>query len=241
LLTRIVYRIRRHDLRGADEIIAEQRRALGSWRTEERAVALVFLAVAALWLSRPAIDAAFPGNGLTDPVIALLGGLAMFVIPCGGRGAGFVLNGEWAKRLPWEVLILFGGGLSLAEAIQASGLAGWVAQATAGFGGLPGFLLLLAVTALVVFLTEVASNTATASVFVPIAASLGAAATGDPVTLSVAVAVSASCGFMLPMGTPPNALVYASGRMRMADMARAGILLNIAGIFVVATYIYLAA
>jgi sodium-dependent dicarboxylate transporter 2/3/5 len=238
LLTRAVLRVERGEMEGAREIFARERAALGPMRGEERMVATVLLAVAALWLARPAIDAAFPGNGLSDAAIAVLGGLVMFVIPLAGRGAGPVLAGDWAKRLPWDVLVLFGGGLSLAEAIQASGLAAWIADAMAGFGGMHPFLLVLAVTALVVFLTEVASNTATAALFVPIAAALGVAATGDPMLLSVPVALAASCGFMLPMGTPPNALVYASGRLRMADMAKAGILLNLVGIAAIATYCY---
>jgi sodium-dependent dicarboxylate transporter 2/3/5 len=238
LLTRVTCPVDRRPMPGADALLARERAALGPPRREERAVALVFLAVAALWLSRPALDAWAPGNGLSDPAIAVAGGLAMFLVPRGAPGAGFVLGADWARHLPWEVLILFGGGLSLADAIQSSGLAAWIAQAMAGFAGLPLVLLLLAVTALVVFLTEVASNTAAASLFIPIAASLGVAATGDPRTLSVAVAVAASCGFMLPMGTPPNAIVYGSGRLRMADMARAGVLLNLIAIATIALFAY---
>ncbi len=240
LLTRLAFRIDRSPIAGAAETIAGQLRALGPLRREERLVALVFLAVALLWITRPLLNGLLPGLQLSDPVIALAGGIVLFVIPADLRRGVFLMNWQTAKQLPWGVLLLFGGGLSLAEAIQASGLAAWIGEVLAGCSGWPVLALILLITAVVVFLTEVTSNTATASVFIPIAATLGACISADPLVFAVPVALAASCAFMMPVATPPNAIVYASGYIRIPQMAKAGFLLNLFCILVITGAAYAA-
>jgi sodium-dependent dicarboxylate transporter 2/3/5 len=241
LLTRIAFRVDRRPIAGAAEVIAAELQALGRPSRAERRVAGVFAAVAALWVLRPLIEERLPGSGLSDTGIALLGGLALFVIPADLRNRRFLLDWEAAKTLPWGVLILFGGGLSLASAIQSSGLAAWIGLLLEGCAGWPPFALLLLVTGVVVFLTEVTSNTATASVFIPIAATLGACTVGDPALYAVPVALAASCAFMMPVATPPNAIVYASGELTIGQMAKADLLLNFVCIAAITAAVYWAA
>jgi len=142
---------------------------------------------------------------------------------------------DWATatRLPWGVLLLFGGGLSLAAAIGKSGLAAWIGAGFAGLGHWPLLLVVLLVTAGIVFLTELTSNTATAAAFLPLMASVAPALAADPFLLTIPVALGASCAFMLPVATPPNAIVFGSGRLTVAQMARAGFLLNLAAIAII--------
>jgi len=241
LLTRFAFRVARQPIAGAAETISRQLQDLGRPRREERLVALVFAAVALLWITRPLLNGLLPGLQLSDPVVAMLGGLVLFVVPTDLRSGTFLLNWQSAKELPWGVLLLFGGGLSLASAIQSSGLAGWIGEVLAGCAGWPPLALVLLVTAVVVFLTEVTSNTATASVFIPIAATLGACISEDPMIFAVPVALAASCAFMMPVATPPNAIVYASGKVRIPQMARAGFLLNLICILVITGATYAAA
>jgi sodium-dependent dicarboxylate transporter 2/3/5 len=144
-----------------------------------------------------------------------------------------------AQDIQWQVLILFGGGLSLAAAMDASGLAEWIGQKFAGLGGLAPFVFLLVVAATVVLLTELASNTATTAALLPIVATLAASAGMDLLTISAAVAMAASCAFMLPVATPPNALVFATGHVRVIDMVRAGLLMNVISIVLVSLAVWL--
>ncbi len=238
LLTRVIFHVDRAPIPGTADLIARELEGLGPLRRAERLVALVFLAVATLWIVRPLIANLLPGLRLSDPVIAVLGGLALFLVPVDLRKRRFLMNWETAKRLPWGVLILFGGGLSLASAIQTSGLAGWIGDILAGYSDWSVVALILLVTTVVVFLTEVTSNTATASVFIPIAATLGAGLSGEPTLFAIPVALAASCAFMMPVATPPNAVIYSSGKVSVPQMARAGLLLNVVCILVITAMAY---
>jgi sodium-dependent dicarboxylate transporter 2/3/5 len=137
-----------------------------------------------------------------------------------------VLDWSDAQQLPWGVLILFGGGLSLAAAVERTGLAAWIGEALSGLGGLPVVLVVLLVAATVIALTELTSNTATAAAFLPIMGSVAVGIGQNPFLLAVPAALAASCAFMLPVATPPNAIIYGSGALRVPEMARAGIVLN---------------
>jgi sodium-dependent dicarboxylate transporter 2/3/5 len=225
LLTRVLFRSARDEIAGAETAIRDGLAALGPVTVPEMRVAALFTLVAAAWICRPLLGAAIPG--LSDAGIAVAGALALFLIPAGTGDGRFLLNWDWAKRLPWGVLILFGGGLTLAAAINDSGLAAWVGAAMEGLCAWPLLLVVAALTALIVFLTELTSNTATAATFLPLAAAL-AAAVGAPVTLLVVpAALAASCAFMMPVATPPNAIVFGSGLLTVGQMARAGIWLNV--------------
>ncbi len=171
-------------------------------------------------------------------LVALVLGVALFVVPVDVRRGVFLLDKEWAKRLPWDVLILFGGGLSLAAGIGTSGLAGWIGEAMGAFAHWPVLAVVLAVTAIVVFLTELTSNTATTIVFLPIVATLAGTVGTDPVILLVPAVAAATCAFMFPVATPPNASVFGSGRVTIPQMARAGLLLNFAAILAITAMTY---
>ena len=200
----------------------------------EKRVGTVFMIAAALWITRPLLNNVPVLEGLSDPGIGLACAFALFLIPSGmAKDRRFLMNWEEAKGIPWQVLLLFGGGLSLAAAMDRSGLALWIGEALAAAGAMPPLLFLMLVAATVLLLTELASNTAVVAALLPIVATIAAGAGMDAVTVSAAVAMAASCAFMLPVATPPNALVFATGHVRVADMVRAGLVMNLASVLLV--------
>jgi len=237
LLTRVLYPLRRQALPGGAAAIARQRAALGRLSAPQARVALVFALVALLWIGRPLAARLVPG--LSDPGIAVLGALAVFLLPAGDGSGERLLDWESTRRLPWGVLLLFGGGLSLASAIQSTGLAAWLGGRLAGLAAWPPLALVAAVVAVIVLLTELTSNTATAAAFLPVLASLAVAIGEHPFVLLVPATLAASCAFMLPVATPPNAIVYGSGHVSMAQMARAGLWLNLVMAVVVSLLVWL--
>jgi sodium-dependent dicarboxylate transporter 2/3/5 len=188
-------------------------------------VAGVFALTAFAWIFRPLLGKWVPG--LSDPGIAVAAAILLFLVPVDLRRGKFLLNWEWAQRVPWGVLLLFGGGLSLAVAIQRSGLAAWLAQALHGLSAWPTPVIVVAAAVLIILLTEFTSNTATAAAFLPILASVADGIGRHPMLLVVPAAMAASCAFMLPVATPPNAIVYGSNRLTIPQMLRAGVLLEI--------------
>ena len=202
-----------------------------AWTAPERRlvplVALTFLA----WLAQPLLTPLLPAGSLTDGTIAVIAGLVLFLLP-DGTGRPMLMWKE-ADRAPWGVIMMFGGGLALAAGMTKSGLATWLGQALLPLAGVPMVLVALALVALVVLVTEFASNVATASGIMPVVASLALALGGDPLLLAMPAALAASWGFMLPAGTGPNAIAWATGRVRLAHMVRAGILLDLAGVFLI--------
>ncbi len=227
-------------------VIAEQIKALGRMSTPEARVALVFGLVALLWMSRVFVQDAATAVGFTpvwltgvsDMGIAIFGALAMFLIPA-GRGQGrALLDWEEAVRLPWGVLILFGGGISLGRAITRTGLAEWIGGQLEVLAILPSIVFVIAVVALVIFLTELTSNVATMTTLAPILGALALAIGADPASLLAPAAVAASCAFMLPVATAPNAIIYATGKVPVAQMMRAGLRINLAGILIIAAIGY---
>ncbi|HUP47770.1 MAG TPA: DASS family sodium-coupled anion symporter [Thermoanaerobaculia bacterium] len=229
LLTRVLFPISTLDL-GLDAAGLRRRyEELGPPGRGEIATFLVFILTAGAWLTRPFL----PVPGLSDAGIAMIAAVVLFVIPVDPKRRVFVMEWQTARKLPWGVLLLFGGGLSLALAVEANGVDRLIATRAALLANWPAVATVAAVTAATVFLTELTTNTATAATLVPI---LAAAAPGlgiDPLVLVTAVALSASCAFMLPVATPPNAIVFGSGHIRMPDMMRAGIWLNLLSIIVI--------
>jgi sodium-dependent dicarboxylate transporter 2/3/5 len=219
-----VYPIELDELPGGARIITEEREKLGAIGVAETRVAVVFGLTAVLWMTRPLLSDVVPG--LSDAGIAIGAGLALFLLPAGTEDRA-LLSWADAEALPWGVLILFGGGLSLAAAISDTGLATWIGEGVNALGGWPVPLVLVCTVALIVLLTEITSNTATTAAFLPI---LGAVAVGfgeNPFLLAVPAALGASCAFMLPVATPPNAIVYGSGHLTIPQMSRAGLWLNL--------------
>ncbi|MDR5656996.1 DASS family sodium-coupled anion symporter [Halodesulfurarchaeum sp. HSR-GB] len=211
------------------EQIRSELHALGPMGTGERRVVAVFLFLVLGWLLRPfVLEPLVPG--LTDTVIAVVAGILVFLVPVDLRRGEFLLRWQDTTRVPWGVLVLFGAGFSIANAFQVSGLSAWIAGHFVGLRGVEFVWVLLAIATLVVFLSEIASNSATASLFIPIMAGLGAALLVSPLALMATVSVAASFAFMLPVATPPNAIVFGSGYLTIPDMARVGFWLNLVGI-----------
>lgn len=226
LLTRVVFPLRLEELPGGRDLIRRERASLGPASPAERRVAAVFVLVALAWITRPLLDDLVPG--LSDAGIAVAGGLALFLVPAGVPEGGALLGWRDAERLPWGVLVLFGGGLSLASALQSTGFAGWIGgEAGRWLEAAPLLLVVVVPTAVIVLLTELTSNTATAAAFLPILASVAIGLGESPLLLAVPAAVGASCAFMLPVATPPNAIVFGSGAVSVPQMARAGAGLNL--------------
>lgn len=238
-LTRFVYPIKLKVIPGGHGLIKTQLNKAGRMSAPEKMVAIVFFTVATLWITRPLLESTIPN--ISDTGIAIFGAVIMFLLPVDFKKMEFVLTWEDAKRLPWEVLILFGGGLSLAAAITTTGLAEWIGQSLQILDFLPLMALIILSLFVIIFLTEVTSNTATAAAFLPILASVSIAMGFDPLLLVIPAAIGASCAFMLPVATPPNAIVYGSGYVSIPQMAKAGFILNILMVFITTVIIYLLA
>jgi len=243
LLTRILFPPGFDRIEGGALMIRRSLAALGPMRAAERRVLVVFVAASTLWILRPLlVELEYAGSrpvaGLTDAGVAMLAALALFVMPAGSPKQRFVLDWETARRLPWGILVLFGGGLSLAAAISANGVGELLAARVAAFAGVAPLLLLIAIVVLVVFLTELTSNTATSATLIPILAGLAPGLAVEPLLLIVPAALAASCAFMLPVATPPNAIIFGSGLVTIPQMIRAGFWLNWICVGAIAAYGY---
>jgi len=225
ILTKFVYPIRIKELPGGTELIRSQMERLGNISNQEKKVAVVFVSAALLWMFRPLLSSVVPG--LSDAGIAIGAAVAFFMIPANSEENRFLLKWSDTKRLPWGVLILFGGGLSMASAISSTGLATWIGSGIGSLNTWPIILIILIVIALIVFLTEMTSNTASTAAFLPILASVAIGLGENPFLLAIPTVLGASCAFMLPVATPPNAIVYGSGKISIPEMSKAGLWLNI--------------
>ncbi len=219
-------------VRSLDRVILPH---LGQWTAAERRVLTVFALTALGWITR---TDPFGGwsqwwnlPGANDASVALLGALLLFILP-NGRGAR-LLDWESAVTLPWGMLVLFGGGIAIAKAFAASGLSEALGAAFAGLTHLPVLLMVVLVAAMVTALTELNSNTATAVLLLPILAAAALAMDVDPLLLMLPATLSASCAFMLPVATPPNAIVFGSGRVPIQTMVREGLVLNVLGLIII--------
>jgi sodium-dependent dicarboxylate transporter 2/3/5 len=229
VLVRISHPFHLPDIAKARDVVRGQLEAMGPLAIPERRVTAIVVAAAVAWVASPWLET-LPGLGaLSDMGIALLAGLALFVVPSGVPGGGTLLHAADFRRVPWDTLFLFGGGLALAALIQGSGLSEAIGTELQGLAGWHPLAVTAVVVLLVIAWTEFTSNVATAATFMPILAALAEATGQPPIALIVPAAVAASCGFMLPVGTAPNAIVYGSGRVAMRDMMRAGLWVNIVG------------
>lgn len=211
--------------------VAAARHAITTQHTwtepERRLVPLVALAML-LWVTQPLTEPLLPDGALTDGTIAVFVGLLLFVIPDGtGRP---MLTWPEANRAPWDVIMMFGGGLALAALITTTGLAQWIGDQLTPFTSMPVWIVATIVVAVIILVTEFASNVATASGFIPVIAGMVVVSEIHPALLAVPTAMAASWGFMLPSGTGPNAFAFATGELRVADMVRAGFLLDLIGL-----------
>lgn len=208
---------------------------LGPMGRDEKKVLIIFSLAASAWMLRTVLDNFIPL--LTDAGIAILAALSFFLIPSENNKTD-LLTWDQANKLPWGLLVLFGGGLSLASSIGSSGLGSWIGQGLTILGNVPPIILILAVATLIIFLTELTSNVATTSTFLPVVGAVAVALGVAPVALTIPVVLAASCAFMLPVATPPNAIVFGSGKISIPDMMKAGFALNIIGIILLTMFAY---
>jgi sodium-dependent dicarboxylate transporter 2/3/5 len=230
---------KKFQLAEAKSVIQEQLTKLGKITFEEKSVLIVFGLVCFSWITRSFLLAPLI-PALDDTIIALIGVLLLLLLPSSGKSEakGRILDWKTAEQIPWGVLILFGGGLALAEGFKETGLADWIGQRLTLIEGVGFFVLLLIIVAAVNFLTEVTSNVATASMLLPILAAVAVKLDVHPFGLMVGATLAASCAFMLPVATPPNAVVFGSGHLNIKDMVKAGIWLNIISIILLSLMVY---
>ncbi len=242
LLTTVLFPLGKENVEGAREVLLAERNELGRMSREERIVLVLFVLTALLWICRA--DIRFGGTvlagwasrlgleGVDDSTVAMFTAILLFLIPA-KRAKGRLMDWETAVRLPWGILLLFGGGFALASGFKETGLTSWIGEKFLPLAGTSPKLLVLATSSLLTFLTEVTSNTATTEMILPLLASIAVSLHIHPLLLMIPATLSASCAFMLPVATPPNAIVFGSGRVPIQTMAKAGILMNILGIILI--------
>jgi sodium-dependent dicarboxylate transporter 2/3/5 len=237
LLTCWVFPVRRVELNGLRALLDEQRASVGRWSVAEMRVAAVFSLVALAWLTRPLLEGWLPIS-LTDAGIAILGAGVLFLTPSGATDQRRLLAWDNTRELPWGVLLLVGGGLSLGAAIESSGLADLAADALVVAQSWPRILIMAGVALLTMTLSHVTSNTATAATLLPLVAAFAMRTDIPVLMLGLPVAFAASVAFMLPVATPPNAIVFASNRLRVMDMVRGGALLSVVALILISLVVY---
>ncbi|AQQ54428.1 SLC13 family permease [Planococcus lenghuensis] len=236
-LVKLAHPLKLKQLPGGNAVIREEKRRLGAASFEEKVVFTIFVLTAFAWISRSFLLSLFlPEIG--DAIIGLIAVIILFAIPSKNRRGDNLLDWATAVKLPWGILLLFGGGLAIAAGFVSSGLSEWIGSQLSALEGVHILLVIFVVATLVIFLTEITSNTATASMMFPIMAALASALVVHPFALMVTAAVAASCAFMLPVATPPNAVVFGSGYLRIPDMAKSGFLLNVIGIVISSLLVY---
>ena len=237
LLTKYVFPINFVATNDARNELKSMLTNMGSFTKDEKRISVIFGLAVFAWVFRSLLNRIDFLSGLTDAGIAIIAAILIFMTPSASK-RGDLLQWEKSKDLPWGLLILFGGGLSLAAQISSSGLGIWIGNSLLILSTVPPILLILAVATLIIFLTEITSNVTTTTTFLPVFGALAIAIGVLPVSLTVPVCLAASCAFMLPVATPPNAIVYGSNKFTIATMMRAGIALNIIGIIVVTMFAY---
>ncbi|WP_229567820.1 SLC13 family permease [Kocuria rhizophila] len=224
LLTRVLFKPEISEIPGGRELIAEELHKLGPMSSGEKRVLTLFVLAALAWILVPVL---FDKPMISDAGIAMVVGLLLFLCPAGAAPGVRLLDWESAVKLPWGVLLLFGGGLALSAQFSGSGLTEWIGEKAQGLGGLPVVLLVLLMAGGILLLTELTSNTATAATFLPVAGGVAMGLGVDPMLLAIPVALAATCAFMLPVATPPNAIAFGSGYVAVSQMIRGGAWLNL--------------
>lgn len=234
-LTKIRYKPRNENFPGGQEEIYRLLKELGPIRREEKIVFTSFIMTAFFWITRsflwqdiiPALD---------DTIIAMTSGIALFTLPA--KNGKRIIEWDDALTIPWGIMLLFGGGMALANGFQVTGLAEWIGSQVTLFQGLSLLVLILILVAIVNFLTEVTSNTASTAMLLPVVAPIAISLGANPLMLLVATASAASCAFMLPAATPPNAVAFSSGHLRIPDMIKSGLFMNVVSILILTIMIY---
>lgn len=234
LLTRVLYPSRVKNLSESAQVIDDQLKGLGPLSKAEKLVGVIFLLTASAWILRSSINHWIGSNVLNDTVIAIAGGILMFITPLHLKEGKFLMEWETTKKLPWGILLLFGGGMTLAKAMESVNIVQDVGDAIAGSGNISPLLLVIGLSAFMLFMTEIMSNIALTVIFIPVVLGIAQSTGLNAIHLSLPVTLAASYAFMMPISTPPNAIVFSSGMIRMKEMIRAGFLLNIIAIVLLA-------
>lgn len=244
LLTKLLFPMGNMRIAGGDQIIADEIDKLGPMSSEEKKIVIVGCCVATFWLARtflkkvPFIVGLFPNYGfIADATIGIMGALVLFAIPTDFKKGEFLLDWKTAVKIPWDVILLFGGGLAIANGFAKTGLASFIAGQLGGLEGTSIVIFVAAVVLITIFLTEITSNTATATLLVPIMGSAAIAMGVHPFATIIGACVAASFAFMLPVATPPNAVVFGSGCISIKQMAKAGLWLNILGTILITAFV----
>ncbi len=247
ILTKVIYRFD-HSLKVDSEFIKEEYLKLGKMKFEEKTVSIIFAFTAFLWIFRTDINIGIfiiPGwsnlfsysDFINDGTVAITMAFILFLIPSKNERTT-LLNNEVFAKIPWGIILLFGGGFALAMGFTVTGLSLYIGEQLSGLSSLPHFIMIIIVAATISFLTELTSNTATTQMILPILASVSIAMGMNPMLLMLTATLSASMAFMLPVATPPNTIIFASGRIKIYEMAKSGIALNMIGIIVVSIIVY---
>jgi sodium-dependent dicarboxylate transporter 2/3/5 len=251
-LTNIVFPIKKMEFGKSRDYLKKLLNEMGPASREEKSVLTIFILVALLWIFRRRLSFGIftiPGwtdllgisSYVHDSTIAIMGALLLFLIPTDWESHRFILDWETAVSIPWGVILLFGGGFSLAHAFKVSGLSEWIGYKLEILKGFSHPLLVISTALLLTFLTELTSNTATATLMIPILAAVSKGLGVHPFLLMIPATFSVSCAFMLPVATPPNAIVYGSGYIKISDMAKAGLFMNFLGVAIITTITYIIA
>ncbi|WRE95893.1 SLC13 family permease [Helicobacter pylori] len=241
LLTYVIFPLKIKEIPGGKEVVRLELNKLGRLSQAEISVGVIFILASLGWIF---LDTILKSWGIKidkiDSVIAMGVSALLFILPANNQGDRLI---DWgvAKKLPWDVLLLFGGGLALSAQFSKTGLSLWIGHLVSSFSHLPILFIIVMVTLMVIFLTEITSNTATAAAFLPV---IGGVAMGmgyenhQSLLLTIPVALSATCAFMLPVATPPNAIAYGSGYVKITDMIKAGLWLNLVGVVLISSFSY---
>ena len=230
LITRVLFSNGIRKIEGSHALIQDKLQSLGKFSKEEKLVTFVFTLTALCWVFKPNINVLIGYPFLSDATTAMAGGILMFIMPINFKKSKFLVRWEDTQRLPWGILILFGGGMTLAKGMEKSGIIQVIGEYVAQNSELGILSLIAIVTTIVLFMTELMSNVALVTIFIPVIIGLAGGLGINPLYLVIPATIASSCAFMMPISTPPNAIVFASGHIKIRDMMRAGVLLYIVSI-----------
>lgn len=233
IITRILFPNHLSTIPGSEQLIEQKLKALGKLRKEEKRVLLIFMLTACGWIFQMPLNNVFGSDVLNDTNVAIAGGLLMFLMPIHFSSHQFILHWSDTQKLPWGILLLFGGGICLAKGMESTGIITMVGTTIAASTHISPPLLMLVLILVTVLLTEFMSNVALVTIFIPVVFAIADGLGVNPLVLGLPVTFAASCAFMFPISTPPNAIVFASGHIKMKNMIRAGLLLNVASIIII--------
>ena len=236
IIVKVFYPNNLGQLKTSSTVIDNELKKLGKIKKAEKIVLIIFISTAILWMLRSKIDDYFPQ--VTDTGISMLAALALFVTPLDFKKGNFTLAWEDTVKLPWGILILFGGGLALAGGMKTAGLIDLIGDTVAQKEGLSIFLITSILIFVMLFMTELMSNVALVNIFIPVVGGIAIGLATPILTVVIPVTLAASCAFMLPMATPPNAIVFASGHIKVFQMAKVGVVLNIISVLILISLTY---